>query len=72
MPSNGILPPVRRNRKQRIQKLKNWIDGRRDEFPSIEALIAKFMLDEGVSLRKVREYLKILMLAGEIDETVKI
>lgn len=72
MPSSGILPPVRRNRQQRIQKLLSWIKGRQDEFPNMGALLAKFVLDEGVSIRKLREYLKVLRLAGEIDETVKI
>lgn len=34
--------------------------------------VAMFCLNEGVALRKVREYLLILRLAGKIDKDVTI
>ena len=68
MPSNGLFPAVKRNRRTKIKKLENALKTSNNS----QVTIAQFCLDEGVSLRKVREYIKFLKLAGKIKEDVKI
>jgi len=69
MSSNGLFPPVKRNRRARIRKLELAI---KENSENIQKAIANFCLSEGTSLRTVREYLKFLKLAGKIDEGVSI
>jgi len=58
---------VKRDRKARINRLKAWLRDRRNDFPDLETLLAKFCLEEGVSMHTVKyDYLKILEAAGEI------
>lgn len=70
--SDGLYPTIKRDREARIVKLLHWIKTRQGEFTSMEALLAKFALEENVSIRKLREYIKLLKLAGEIDEGISI
>lgn len=68
MPSNGLFPPNKRDRRARITKLEKAIKNSRNP----KAAIANFCLEEGVSLRTIREYLKFLRLAGKIEDDVVI
>jgi len=65
----GLTAPIKRDRRSRIEKLKYWLKYRRDEFKDLDELLAKFCLEEGVSMHTARyDYLKLLRLAGEVDE----
>ena len=67
---SGLFSPAKRDRRSRINKLELMLKENQTEDP--EKIIAKFCLLEGVSLRKVREYLKILKLAGKIGDEASI
>jgi len=61
---NGIFPK-QRSRGKRIETLEQMLkNGSEDE----EVIIAKFCLNEGVSERKAKEYLKLLRLSGRLEE----
>ena len=68
MPSNGLFPPTKRDRRTKIKKLETLLKA--SDNPQVT--IAQFCLDESVSLRKVREYIRFLKLTGKIKEDVKI
>ena len=64
---SGIFPPLRKgssDRQARITKLRTMIQNKGDK--SIDQIIGTFCLEEAVSIRIAREYLKILELAGII------
>lgn len=71
MPAKGLFPPVKRDRQNRIQRLE-YIINNKSKNANLEEIIAKFVLKEGISQRKVREYLKLLKLAGKIEKDVTI
>ena len=71
MPAKGLFPPVKRDRQSRIERLEYTINNKLSKITN-EEIIAKFVLKEGVSLRKVREYLRLLKLAGKIEKDVTI
>lgn len=71
MPAKGLFPPVKRDRQSRIERLKYTINNKSSKITN-EEIIARFVLREGVSLRKVREYLRLLKLAGKIEKDVTI
>lgn len=66
---SGLLPPAKRNRRERIRKLELAI---KENSMDVQKVIANFCLSEGISLRTVREYLKFLKLAGKIAEEISI
>lgn len=66
---SGLFPPAKRNRRERIRKLELAI---KDNSVDVQKTIANFCLNEGVSLRTIREYLKFLKLAGKINEEISI
>lgn len=66
---SGLFPPAKRNRRERIRKLELTI---KENSMDVQKAIANFCLNEGVSLRTVREYLKFLKLAGKIAEEISI
>lgn len=71
MGANGLFPPSKRNRRARIHKLERLIKKAKSP-EELKKKIALFVLNEGISGRKVREYLKFLKLAGRIDEEITI
>lgn len=71
MPAKGLFPPVKRDRQARIQRLEYLLNNK-DSNKTNEEVIANFVLKEGISLRKIREYLKLLKLAGKIEKDVTI
>lgn len=66
MGSNGLFPPTKRDRRARITKLERLLNEKRDK-EEYKTIIARFVLEEGVSLRTTKEYLTCLKLAGKID-----
>lgn len=70
MSSSGLFPPPKRDRRSRINKLKLILNDNQTDSP--EKIVAKFCLNEGISLRTVREYLKFLKLTGEISDDISI
>jgi len=72
MPSAGLFPPAKRDRRARIHKLQlaiNRRDKRADKYA--KKVVLNFILEEGVSQRKVNEYITLLKRAGKIDEMVE-
>ena len=57
-----------KERKERIAALKKAIDDAGDE--PIKKVIANFCIQTGVSEYTVRRYLRLLIDAGLVDETV--
>lgn len=55
----------------RIKKLEQLLN-KKPKGKTYAEVISGFMLNEDVSLRKVREYLKILRLNGRISKDAKI
>jgi len=78
MPSNGLFPPSKRDRRSRIKRLEYTLQNR--EGKSASQAAAEFMLKEAVSSRKLREYIRVLDIAGklpkedvkDIEEKIKI
>ena len=69
MTSNGIYA-VKKDRRARIKRLQDWLN-RLDDYPDLETLLAKFCLEEGVSMHTVKyDYLKLLKVAGIIDKNI--
>ena len=68
---NGLFPPSKRDRRARIRKLELALTTKEDT-ESYKSVIAKFCLNEGLSLRTIREYLRFLKLAGRIGEEISI
>jgi len=71
MPANGLFPPTKRDRRARIQRLEYVLKNKKSS-ETYQEVIAKYVLKEGVSLRKIREYLNFLKLAGRIDGGITI
>lgn len=64
---SGIFPPLRKgssDRQARITKLRTMIQNKGDK--SMDQIIGTFCFEEAVSIRVVKEYIKILELAGII------
>ncbi|MCK4313188.1 hypothetical protein KAW04_00320 [Candidatus Bathyarchaeota archaeon] len=53
-------------RKKHIRQIKVLIKSKNDDV-GIDTVLSKYMLNEGISLRKIREYIKILLLSGELE-----
>lgn len=64
--TGGIYPKPKRTREERILILERMIKENPD---NEETIIAKFCLQENVSLRKAQEYMKLLKLAGRLETT---
>lgn len=58
-----------KHRIEHIRKLKVAIKTK-DEIDSIDTVLSQYMLAEGISLRKLREYVKILLLSGNLESSV--
>ena len=56
-------------RARRIRALKIAIVTKKNE-DSIDKVLAKYMIDEGIQLLRLKEYVKLLLLAEEIDGTI--
>lgn len=72
MPSDGLFPPAKRDRRARIHKLQlaiNRRDKKADKYA--KQVILNFILEESVSQRKINEYITLLKRAGKIDEMVE-
>lgn len=66
-----MVNPLKHERRMRIKKLENLLN-KKSKGKTYAEVISGFMLDESVSLRKVREYLKILRLNGKISKDATI
>jgi len=62
----SLNPPVKHNRVERVNKIKSLYKqfSNKSEWT---AVLAKYCIEEGVSLRTAHEYLKLLREAGEIE-----
>lgn len=62
---SGLFPPLRKgseDRRARMNKLKTMLMNKGDK--SEEQVIAQFCIEEGICLRKAKEYMSLLELAG--------
>lgn len=66
---SGLFPQAKRNRRERIKKLELAI---KENSGDVKETVANFCLSEGIALRKVKEYLKLLKLSGKIVDDVEI
>jgi hypothetical protein len=62
----GIYPKSPKTRGERIEIFEKLL---KEDPDHEDIVIAKFCLSENVSLRKAREYLKLLRLAGRLETT---
>ena len=67
MPSNGLFPPAKRDRRSRLKRLEYLIKNRESDETASE-VVARFIYTEGISTRKAREYTKVLELNEKISE----
>lgn len=54
------------NRNERIRKLKVSIKTKPDDV-GIDTVLSQYALSEGISMRKLKEYIKLLTESGEIE-----
>jgi len=67
MPSNGLFPPAKRDRRSRLKRLEYLISNREDGEKASD-VVARFIYSEGISTRKAREYIKVLELNKKISK----
>jgi hypothetical protein len=60
-----LFPPSKRDRRSRIKRLEYVLKNR--DSKSASQVAAEFMLSEGISSRKLREYIRVLSIAKKID-----
>jgi len=67
MPSDGLFPPAKRDRRSRLKRLEYILKNKEGE-QTASQVAAIFMINEGICSRKLREYVRVLEVAGKIDE----
>ena len=65
MVSNGIVPPPKKSRTEKVKRLEDAFRKYGDS-KTREQIIAEFCYLEGVSKRTVNEYIEMLELANKI------
>ena len=75
MPVSYLIELKRERRKRRLNEVRVLIKRKLNgEYPdkTLEQLLGKYAYERGISLRRIREYIKTLKLAGEIPVDLQI